>query len=78
MRDKPDKCLECTLISARAFSDSEIESLKDKLVKKFDCKVILNQKIDKTLIGGAVLKIGDKVIDASVKTSLQNLTSTLR
>ena len=73
LREKHEKRLECDL-----FSDSEIESLKDKLAKKFDCKVILNQKIDKTLIGGAVLKIGDKVIDASVKTSLQNLTSTLR
>ena len=78
LREKHEKRLECDLLSARAFSDSEIESLKDKLAKKFDCKVILNQKIDKTLIGGAVLKIGDKVIDASVKTSLQNLTSTLR
>ncbi|NLK85128.1 MAG: F0F1 ATP synthase subunit delta, partial [Aeromonadales bacterium] len=28
--------------------------------------------------GGAVLKIGDSVIDASVKTSLVNLSSTLR
>ena len=78
LREKHEKSLECDLLSARAFSDSEIESLKDKLAKKFDCKVVLNQKIDKTLIGGAVLKIGDKVIDASVKTSLQNLTSTLR
>ena len=78
LREKHEKRLECDLLSARAFSDSEIESLKDKLAKKFDCKVVLNQKIDKTLIGGAVLKIGDKVIDASVKTSLQNLTSTLR
>ncbi|MCI6907157.1 MAG: F0F1 ATP synthase subunit delta [Succinatimonas sp.] len=78
LRDKHDKCLECTLISARAFSDSEIESLKDKLAKKYDAKVVISSKIDKTLIGGAILKIGDKVIDASVKTSLTNLSTTLR
>ncbi len=78
LRQKHDKRVTAQLFSARAFSDSEIKNLKDKLAKKYDCVVTLEQVIDKSLIGGAVLKVGDKVIDASVKTSLQNLSSTLR
>jgi F-type H+-transporting ATPase subunit delta len=78
LRKKHEKCLTAQLISARAFSDSEIKSLKDKLATKYNCSVTLEEKIDPTLIGGAVLKVGDRVIDASVKTSLQNLSSTLR
>ena len=78
LRRKYEKRLECTLISARAFSDSEIESLKDKLAKKYDAKIELTVTIDESLIGGAVLKVGDKVIDASVKAGLIGLSSTLR
>ncbi|MGN0893511.1 MAG: F0F1 ATP synthase subunit delta [Succinivibrio sp.] len=78
LKDKHLKVVECELLSARVFSDSEIDSLKNKLSSKYGSKVILKQKIDPSLIGGAVLKIGDQVIDASVKKSLENLSSTLR
>ena len=78
LRQKHDKCISAQLISARAFAESEIKLIKDKLAKKYDCTVTIEQIIDKNLIGGAVLKVGDKVIDASVRTSLKNLSSTLR
>ena len=78
LRKKHEKLITAQLISARAFSDSEIKSLKEKLAKKYDCTVTLEQIIDKDLIGGAVLKVGDKVIDASVKASLKKLSSTLK
>ncbi|MGN1281629.1 MAG: F0F1 ATP synthase subunit delta [Succinivibrio sp.] len=78
LKDKHLKIIECELLSARAFSDSEINSLKNRLSSKYGCTVELKQTIDPSLIGGAVLKIGDKVFDASVKKSLENLSSTLR
>lgn len=78
LRQKHEKCLSCTLLTARPILDSEIDSLKEKLAKKYDSKIFLTTKVDPSLIGGAVLKIGDSVIDASVKTSLVNLSSTLR
>ncbi|MGN0916555.1 MAG: F0F1 ATP synthase subunit delta [Succinivibrio sp.] len=78
LKEKHEKCIEAELVSARVLSESEIDLLKDKLAKKYGSKVNLNVKIDKALIGGAVLKVGDKVIDASIKTSLSNLSSTLR
>ena len=78
LRANHEKILDATLISARSFSDSEIKTLKDKLASVYNSKINLSLKIDETLIGGAVLKIGDKVIDASVKTSLVNLLSTLK
>lgn len=78
LRANHEKSLDATLISARSFSDSEIKTLKDKLASVYNSKINLSLEIDETLIGGAVLKIGDKVIDASVKTSLVNLLSTLK
>ena len=29
--------------------------------------------VDKSLIGGIVIRIGDKVVDSSIKTRLENL-----
>ncbi len=78
LRKKYEKNLDAQLISARAFSDTELKLISDKLEKKYNCKVTLNQVVDSSLIGGAVLKVGDKIIDASVRTSLNNLSSTLK
>jgi len=36
-------------------------------------KVILDEEIDKKLIGGFVLRYNSKVVDASLKTSLEDL-----
>lgn len=78
LREEHDKVLTVQLTSARPFSDSEISALKDKLAAKYNCSIRLKQNIEPNIIGGAILKMGDKVIDASVKTSLDNLSSTLR
>ena len=78
MRDEHDKILDAELVSARKLGDAEIKGLKERLASKYGCSVNLSARIDPALIGGAVLKIGDKVYDASVKTSLQRLSSTLR
>ena len=78
LKAKHDKVLTVHLTSARRYADADLEVLKKKLSEKYDCSIDLEQHLDPTLIGGAVLKIGDKVIDASIKTSLVNLSSTLR
>lgn len=78
LNDEHNKVIKAQLISARRIGPLEIQALSDKLASKYDCKVQLETVIDTDLIGGAVLKIGDEVIDASVKTSLVELSSTLR
>ena len=78
LKAKHDKVVTVHLTSARRYADADLEVLKKKLSEKYDCSIDLEQHLDPTLIGGAVLKIGDKVIDASIKTSLVNLSSTLR
>ena len=78
LKEKHDKVLVVELTSARQYAQADLEDLKKKLSEKYNCTVDLRQHLDPSLIGGAVLKIGDKVIDASVKTSLEKLSSTLR
>ena len=57
--------------------DNQKESIKLKLEKKFNKKVVLSCIVDKTLIGGATIIIGDYVIDGSIKRSLELLKNSI-
>ncbi len=41
-------------------------------------EVVLNNKIDVNIKGGIIIKVGDEIIDASIKTHLINLNKLLR
>lgn len=78
LKDEHNHTVVAHLISAREMSKDDLDNLYQELSKKYKCDVHLTTSVDPTLIGGAILKIGDEVIDASVKTSLDSLSSTLR
>jgi len=48
------------------------------LTKKTGKTVVLDVKKDSSLIGGIITKIGDLVLDGSVKTQLINMKETLK
>ena len=41
-------------------------------------KIVLSTKVDETLIGGLIVKIGSKMIDNSIRTKLNNLEIAMR
>jgi len=53
------------------------ESQKDKLIKtlekKTGKKINLTVKVDKSIIGGGIIKIGDEITDGSIKRQLETL-----
>ena len=55
--------------------DSKLRSEFERLVKKYSelKQVELIEKVDKDMIGGFILKIGDRQIDASLKNKLKAL-----
>lgn len=59
------------------FSNEISEAQKSKLIKnlKKRTKKTINLKvvIDKSIIGGGILKVGDKIIDGTIKTQLDLL-----
>ena len=62
------------LSSAYELQKNEIDKLKNIISKKVGGKKItLFTNIDKTLLGGMIIKIGSKMIDNSLKTKLNNL-----
>ena len=62
-----------TLISATKLSDELLREIKSKVKSLTSKNVHLNNKVDKNLIGGFILKVGDKQYDASFKQQLKNL-----
>ena len=55
---------------------------KDEIVKKLletthYVEIEMNYEVDASLIGGMVIRIKDRVVDSSIKTRLQKLTSEL-
>lgn len=70
--------LEVELISAVALDDATKSKIIDKVKSKFEGSTIeLDEKIDETILGGFIVKIGDKQIDASIASQLTNLKSIL-
>ena len=56
-------------------SEYQANKLTENLEKKFNKKIILKQEIDKSIIGGLYVVVGDEVIDGSVKSQLQQIKS---
>ena len=47
----------------KELSDNQREALMKKLEEKYKKKIVLNLSVDEELIGGGIIKIGNKVID---------------
>jgi len=70
--------LEATITSAQELTQAEIDDLVAGLKEKFNRAVNVQVTVDPELIGGAVIAIGDQVIDGSVKGRLQRMAFSLQ
>ncbi len=69
--------VDATVVSAHEVSDEQKQSIIASLEKRLGKKVSLDSKVDPSLIGGAIIKAGDLVIDGSIKSRLQKLASAM-
>jgi len=65
--------LRVQVASATALTDEQTERLAERLKERFGRDIDLNVNVDETLIGGAVIRAGDQVIDGSVRGRLEQL-----
>lgn len=64
--------------SARALHDSEVTELKQILKSKLGRDARLEAKVDPSLLGGLVVKVGSRMIDSSLRTKLNGLRAAMR
>ena len=67
-----------SLVSATELSSETIEKIRMTLSKKTGKDIILEVEQDPGLIGGIVTRIGDLVLDGSIKTQLLNMRESLK
>ncbi|MBC7787820.1 MAG: F0F1 ATP synthase subunit delta [Methylophilaceae bacterium] len=77
LKAQDEGTLDAQIIAAAKPSAAETKQLVEKLEAKFGKKIEASVSIDTELIGGVKIIVGDTVIDASVKSQLQNLAYTL-
>jgi F-type H+-transporting ATPase subunit delta len=61
------------VMTAMALSSEQRKSLSDALAKRFQKTVEIHETIDANLIGGAIVRVGDFVVDGSLISRVQRL-----
>lgn len=65
------------VVSAVEISEDAKNKLKKKLEEKLKKNVILDLDIDSNIIAGLIIKIGDNIIDTSLKHKLEDLSKNI-
>jgi F-type H+-transporting ATPase subunit delta len=64
--------------SARPLSDAQSAELKSILKSRLSRDVRLDAKVDPSLLGGLIVKVGSRMIDSSLRTKLDGLRAAMR
>ena len=74
LRAEAEGEIEANVVSAFELTDEQRDKIAAGLAKRLDRKVRIVSTVDKDLIGGAIIRAGDLVIDGSVKGRLEKMT----
>ena len=66
---------EVDVVSAYPLDDAQVKTISDAVSKRLGKKIDINTEADKDLIGGVIIRVGDSVIDASLRGRLKELNS---
>lgn len=77
MRAEAERVIDVQVRSAVELSDERKAALGDALRRRLAREIKLHCEVDPTLVGGAVIRAGDLVIDGSVRAQLQQLAYAL-
>jgi F-type H+-transporting ATPase subunit delta len=76
-RAEAEKTVEAEVTSAFPLSETQIKSMTEALKKRLGREVTLKTSVDETIVGGAIIRAGDLMIDGSVSGQLDKLATTL-
>jgi F-type H+-transporting ATPase subunit delta len=77
LRSQVENTVDVEVISAIALNSAQQDKLAAALSARLKRKVRMHNSVDASLLGGAVLRAGDMVIDGSLKGRLQRLATEL-
>ena len=71
------KQLDVYVTSAYPLTDAQRELFQTRLATSLNASVVIHESVDPSLLAGATVKIGDKIIDDSMRGKLQQLKTQL-
>jgi F-type H+-transporting ATPase subunit delta len=66
-----------TATSASPLSPDEVRALTERMEQYTGGRIVLDVKVDPSLLGGMVVRVGDRLIDGSVRSRLERLRNQL-
>ncbi len=78
MVDADNNICQGTVVSAMSLSPDLSEKVKATLEKITGKQVVLKSQVDPSIIGGIVAKVGDLVLDGSIKSQLAGLQASIK
>jgi F-type H+-transporting ATPase subunit delta len=77
LRAQKEKSVDAMVTAAFEVNDSTVDALAAALTKSLNREVKLVANVDPSLIGGAIIRAGDTVIDSSVRGKLKKLAESI-
>lgn len=75
--NEKNNIIEGTVISAISLNENEMKDLEIKLSQKYSKTVKLKNEIDKSILGGLLVRLGNEEIDGTVKNRLTKMKEQL-
>ena len=76
-RAEAEQTIEAEMVSAFPVTEAQQEKITAALAKRLGSKVSLDVSVDQNLLGGAIIRAGDMIIDGSVQGKLNKLASAM-
>ncbi|MEM7358070.1 MAG: F0F1 ATP synthase subunit delta [Pseudomonadota bacterium] len=74
---KEQASVNAEVVTAMALTDAQKQALESALAKRLGLKVVLEETVDASLLGGAIVRAGDLVIDGSALGRIEKLSTAL-
>ena len=70
--EEENKLLPVTVTSAVELPKATVKQIGDRIAEQTDRKVELSSVVDPDILGGIVVRVGNSVLDASIRNRLEN------
>lgn len=77
LRAEEEKSIDVLVTAAFELTDAQKQKITAALKKRMGREIRLSTKIDRELLGGVIIRAGDKVIDGSARSQLSELANAL-
>jgi F-type H+-transporting ATPase subunit delta len=78
LRSEAERIADVDVISARKLTGAQSKKLRTVLERRLGLAVRLHPQVDQSLIGGAIVRYGDFVVDGSLRGRIERLGAAMR